>query len=518
MNALVKVSNGLTDQNYLNNKLADFNRHALMIEQACSSVSGCWHYLLKSAGKNNYGTFNQSNALGILSAEYWASVFKENNLYEILPINIKNDWINRIGDYNCPEFNRENVAEVIKGLYLNFDIYLLDRVENVFKGLSGAHVTNSPMGFNKRMIFSGNRSEHIDELRKILQQLNGKSAKIHPMHMILSDLFPYLGGHNNYGVWHTIDAGVIRFKKFKNGNVHLEVNPEIAWRLNELLAKRYPMALPESVRRKPVKVDKTFELRECSISMEVAKLLSFRDIRAYQNDGHIPKREYLEGMTHCLCLGSHGINQLTADQRAELDTVIEALEGTRMNTTAFFPYSPAQALLHIQHNRRLPDQKSYQFYPTQQAMVEEMQQFMNIEPHHTVLEPEAGTGSIAISFPQECPATLVEISSLRCKILEEKKYPKQKVVCADFIAWAKTTGERFDRIMMNPPFSEGRAELHVKTAAGLLAKEGELVAIVPASLINKTLVDGFKHTYSRVYQNAFLDTGVNVVILHLKHN
>src|SRR5690606_32014413 len=96
---------------------------------------------------------------------------------------------------------------------------------------------------------------------------------------------------------------------------------------------------------------------------------------------------------------------------------------------------------------------------------------------------------------------------IHCKVLVGKGY---HTVWADFLAWG---GEVFDRIVMNPPFSEGRWQAHIQHAASLLADGGRLVAILPASAKGKDVLPGFDLTWSPIYDNEFAGTSVSVVIL-----
>lgn len=105
--------------------------------------------------------------------------------------------------------------------------------------------------------------------------------------------------------------------------------------------------------------------------------------------------------------------------------------------------------------------------------------------------------------------TCIEISDLHSKILKEKGF---KVITGDFLKLANETNKRFDRIVMNPPYSEGRWQAHIEAASKLLNANGKLVAILPASAKNKELVKGFKHTFSKEYSNEFKNTAISVVI------
>lgn len=66
---------------------------------------------------------------------------------------------------------------------------------------------------------------------------------------------------------------------------------------------------------------------------------------------------------------------------------------------------------------------------------------------------------------------------------------------------------------MNPPFSHGRATAHLEAAASLLATDGRLVAILPASMINTSPLEGFSHNWSEVFEDQFEGTAVRVAIL-----
>ena len=80
-----------------------------------------------------------------------------------------------------------------------------------------------------------------------------------------------------------------------------------------------------------------------------------------------------------------------------------------------------------------------------------------------------------------------------------------------FIAWAKTAS-CVDRVVLNPPFSDGRAELHLRTAYDVLKPGGRLVAVMPASMRGKNPMVGCSIEWSDTIENAFADTGVSVAI------
>ena len=66
---------------------------------------------------------------------------------------------------------------------------------------------------------------------------------------------------------------------------------------------------------------------------------------------------------------------------------------------------------------------------------------------------------------------------------------------------------------MNPPFSGGRALLHMQAAASLLAPAGRLVAVLPASMRGSKPLAALDQTWHGPYDNEFAGTSVSVVIL-----
>jgi 16S rRNA G1207 methylase RsmC len=135
----------------------------------------------------------------------------------------------------------------------------------------------------------------------------------------------------------------------------------------------------------------------------------------------------------------------------------------------------------------------------------------DIGPDHVCLEPSAGLGGLADLMPKT-HTVCVEVSPLHCKVLEAKGH---KVECADFIEWSKRPWQ-FGRIVMNPPYSEGRWMAHLEAAARLLATDGRLVAVLPASARGKALIEGYTHEWSEVFANEFAGTSVSVAIVAME--
>lgn len=112
------------------------------------------------------------------------------------------------------------------------------------------------------------------------------------------------------------------------------------------------------------------------------------------------------------------------------------------------------------------------FFPTPKETARRMVAEAGVEPGMKVLEPSAGNGNIAeaIRAAGGDPDVVEQSSRLR-EILEAKGF---NLAGQDFMD-VKEGG--YDRIIMNPPFSNGQDAEHIQHAYTLLKPGGKLVAI-----------------------------------------
>lgn len=96
-----------------------------------------------------------------------------------------------------------------------------------------------------------------------------------------------------------------------------------------------------------------------------------------------------------------------------------------------------------------------------------------------ILEPSAGLGRIyrAIRDRTDSDVTLVEQSADCCGELFASA-SNARLIQGDFLACdVDRLGGRFDRVIMNPPFKQGRDVKHVRHAVNMLKPGGVLVAL-----------------------------------------
>lgn len=113
------------------------------------------------------------------------------------------------------------------------------------------------------------------------------------------------------------------------------------------------------------------------------------------------------------------------------------------------------------------------FFETPPHIVEQMLQLADLRAGMTVLEPSAGKGAIARKMlDYGIELYVIEKNEQRAKWLFDQGY---EVIGRDFLEF---DFNKFDRIVMNPPFEEGQDITHIQHAHSLLKPGGTLVSIM----------------------------------------
>lgn len=458
--------------------------------------------------------FDAQGAVKALDAEYWSKTLERTDVLDCMPQARRTAWHQQLTAWkeprykegqkpeeDLPPYNEDAVRPTIAALLSMRSQFLAERVDGIFRGLSGTHVTNTPEGFQTRCIIANaltyyGAAEHtkaglINDLRAVIAKFMGRDE---PHHGSTSRVIDSL--RSRYGEWVTLDGGAIRIKLFKKGTAHLEVHPQMAYRLNQILASLYPMAIPSQFRTKPAKIPKEFQTLERPLAFAVLNHLQSCSSR--RNENHV-------SFSYC--------EQKDRDTRAQAADVLRSIGGEETSPGYFqFSYCPVSVIAEILLSGVVPAQRSHQFYATPEVIGKAVADQAEIQNDDSILEPSAGQGDLAAHFAK-AQTTCVELSRLHCAILKAKGYQTEQ---ADFLVWAEAkarAGATWSKLVMNPPFADRRAELHVTAASKLVAPAGRLVAVLPASLKDKNVLPGWVHQWSHVYQDEFEGTGVSVVIL-----
>jgi len=130
-----------------------------------------------------------------------------------------------------------------------------------------------------------------------------------------------------------------------------------------------------------------------------------------------------------------------------------------------------------QMEREMVGKKIPGYFPTPPHIADRMAKDLDVKPGMTVLEPSAGKGSLVDAIKKEYGAdvkvTAVEQHGGLSEILKAKGHD---TIHDDFMKMP--TSEKYDRIIMNPPFERDQDVDHVQHAYEMLKPGGKLVAIM----------------------------------------
>lgn len=544
MNAVVPASQFAMDElsdffapvshNALDELLARRTATKQSIEQMAATVLADRHGAMSTFIKANLdrdthvvpeSLFDAGRAVKQLDSDMWQRAMLLTDVWQYMPQARRDQWNRQLRawkeerDYkegSKPEldmlpFDRDVVLGTIKSLLGMRTQFFSEKVDGIFRGLSGEHVTNSPMGFGKRMIIANAESYQkaglIDDLRTVIAKFRGM-----PEHVGISSCDVIRKAYRTRtGEWFDVDGGALRIRVYKVGTAHLEVHEEFAWKLNKILAMLHPLAIPAEFRQRPKKRKvKDFQLFDDLIPAKVRQVIG--EMRTFNSSSRA--FYFYNTFNYDKAMISAAKDVLRAVGAVEVDreySVDRWGHEKRKQKVWEFDYLPDDVLAEIAITGRVPNAKSHQFYPTPESLATIAVELAEIGPDHTCLEPSAGQGGLADLLPKD-RTRCVEISKLHCDILRAKGHD---VVQADFLKFFSVEG--FDRVVMNPPFSEGRWQAHLEHAASMVKPGGRLVAILPSGAISRAVLpDVWEMSWSQVYENEFACASVSTTVLLAK--
>lgn len=158
-----------------------------------------------------------------------------------------------------PELTKESIESVFQGVHNNQLEYFERCVESVYKALSWDHKTNEPTGISKTVITTNafhiwprslqgdavqlGHHEHIHDLERALCILNGDAPPTHESPGLRTI------GEIPYGTWVDVQNPndgdpLMRLKCYRKGTCHIQVlSSKLRDDMNRIMANRYPGAI-----------------------------------------------------------------------------------------------------------------------------------------------------------------------------------------------------------------------------------------------------------------------------------
>lgn len=168
----------------------------------------------------------------------------------------------------------------------------------------------------------------------------------------------------------------------------------------------------------------------------------------------------------------------------EVNKVLVAVGGawSRKAQAHLFPTAPGPLLEGVMVSGEVTTHRDLGFFPTSAKLAAQLVEWARVEPGHRCLEPSAGEGSIVAALTAAGGlVTAIE----RDPVMRTKLVPLARVVAPydDFLD--APVSQRFDRVVMNPPFlrvGAGDHLDHVRHAFSMLRPEGVLASVLPRSV------------------------------------
>ncbi|EFN0054151.1 DUF4942 domain-containing protein [Escherichia coli] len=464
-----------------------------------------------------------SYAENALRSEYWKRVMALTDVLSVMSDEKKKEWDKQftadryhLPPQEIPDFTLDAVVTTVVALLNDRHQFIKDRVYAVFQSLSRQHKTNKAFGFSTRMITSGvcegvkdkwvklkvefkeSGLMPLSELRVICSYFRGETVKpVYDTKKMVENMVGHVGFRN----WISLDGNSIRFRVYKNGSMHIDVHPDIAERLNNILAAIVPLALPaERVAHTKATLQEFPALKRC---IDFHSRMQLAELDFTQNE-----KEWSSWTS----LGYAGEN---ADKTRQVNADVLRFLGARVTSYhVTFDYDPTEVMRFIGHMGAMPDIKSHQFYPSSARLSEYVASIIAAGEGERLLEPNIGHGDLLQCFPKSVNVTGIELDTLNCLVSRAKGYETTE---ADFLAWSAANQiQKFDCVVMNPPFADNRAKLHLLAAASHLVPGGRLAAVLPLSLqgIDNLLGEGFRTEWMDTFDNEFDNTAVSVRVLY----
>ena len=124
-------------------------------------------------------------------------------------------------------------------------------------------------------------------------------------------------------------------------------------------------------------------------------------------------------------------------------------------------------------------QQELQSFYTPPAVAEQLLGLAALAPDDFVLEPSAGMGALALAAATIVPQAhifCVDIDDLACTVLKNAGFAF--TYHENFLTWR--VEQRFDVVLMNPPFANGADMAHIQHAHTFLRPGGRLISVIPA--------------------------------------
>lgn len=213
--------------------------------------------------------------------------------------------------------------------------------------------------------------------------------------------------------------------------------------------------------------------------------------------------------------------QLPREDYMRVAKAIEAAGGkwNRQAACHIFPQDVRQTLnIGAESVEVVNLQQTFQSFYTPGGVASQMMVAADLTAGDKVLEPSAGTGNL-ITAAKIHGIFGGDITAIE---IDESKIPALwnmagRVICGDFLQQNGNLG-RFDKILMNPPFTGGADIKHIRHAMQFMEPGGRLVAICANGPRQREALEPISSAWVELGAGAFKEsgTGINTALLTIE--
>jgi hypothetical protein len=230
---------------------------ALLAQADALAAAGGFGSVSRYADSDRYGRSGRANMgtdkgrgyiLKELDANGWKYLLDESGLRSFMCASKRKEWDEAIYNGEVPPLDRATIAGTFAQLYESRGDMLEQGVIELYRKLSWHYKSNSPVAFGKKIIRayalsmgSPNSSfaDELDDLSRVMHKLEGRPEEDHRRDTwhLLCDAYraktDYEDEYVRVRMYRTTQTAHVIFKR-----------PELVQRMNAILAKHYPNALP----------------------------------------------------------------------------------------------------------------------------------------------------------------------------------------------------------------------------------------------------------------------------------
>jgi hypothetical protein len=210
-------------------------------------------------------------------------------------------------------------------------------------------------------------------------------------------------------------------------------------------------------------------------------------------------------------------------ERKQYEAVNKVLElmGGKWNRKAqahVFSEAPGDLMDTVILTGEITDKKKlFQFYETPAALAARMVELAGVGVGSRVLEPSAGHGGILRAIGNGPDKVAFEIDPDKVAKLAKCGVSGLQIIQCDFLDCVAAT-EKFDAVIMNPPFTRGQDVRHILHARGFLKPGAVLVAICANGPRQREALQGIAERWEDLSAGTFAEsgTGVNTALVVIR--